>query len=132
MVKRNWSPEERKAFGEKMKQAREAKRQPQVKATQAERPGNMEPSITAEAFAQGITLPANADKPHQPQGQLIPQLSDNELYAELEYLTLEDFVRRHTDMFDANVDAMARVTRLSRDEIMAIQRELGYALPEGA
>lgn len=131
MVKLSWTPEERKAFGERMKQARASKRQPKEKATIAERPGNMEPSITKEAAEQGITPPANQDQPKAPLAQIVNQLPDSELYEELEHLTLEDFVRRHTDMMDANVDAMARVTRLSRDEIFAIQRELGYPLPEG-
>lgn len=131
MVKRSWTEEERKAFGEKMAEARASKRQRAVKLSQNQRPGNMEPTITAQAAEQGITLPANQDVPKQPIAQIIPQLPDSALYNDLEHLTLEEFVKKHTDAMDANIDAMARVTRLSRAEIFEIQRELGYPLPEG-
>lgn len=64
-------------------------------------------------------------------GRLIPQLTQKELEAELEYTTVENFIKKHTDNMDANIDAMARVLRLEPREIREMQLELGYNLPDG-
>ena len=78
------------------------------------------------AAEAGITQPAGGTG----VGTLIHQLDDKVLTAELEDLDTKEFIKKHTDNEDANVNAMARVLRLTETEVRTIQRELGYPLPE--
>lgn len=91
-----------------------------------------EPSISKAAAEAGLTPPASQDpKPQPAMGTYIQELSDAELYKELEDLSLNEFVKKHTEDKRATVDTMARVTRLDRDDIAQIQKDLGFQFAEG-
>lgn len=125
MAKKVWTAEERKAAGDRLKAAREAKNSNTMVA-------EVPKPISRAASDMGMTTPANDSVITHPKGAIIPQLPDSVLLNELDDLSLNDFIKKHSDAFDANIDAMARVTRLSPAEIRDIQRDLGYGLPDGA
>lgn len=86
----------------------------------------------AESIEAGIVTPAKQDtKPPKP-GIVIPQLEEKQLENELEELDVSEFIKKHTDSMDANVMTMARVLRMTEQEVRDVQRELGYQLPNGA
>lgn len=114
---------EAKAWAEKMRQARESKSSPVTSTAVAE-----QPRATMASTEAGIQMPPRDIR----RGTLIKQLTDEQLEAELEHTTAEDFVKRHHDKMDANYDAMARVLRITPEEVRQMLKDQGYVFSPGA
>lgn len=74
--------------------------------------------------------------PARPVGTLVPQKTVAELEDEIdsgEFKDIVQFVKKHVEAKDANVQLMARVLRMEVPEIFTIMKEdLGMSLPQGA
>ena len=96
---------EAKAWAEKMKAAREGK------------------------VSEVTSNPVKANK--YGMGQLIKQISIEEAEAELDELNVDEWIKKHYDAKDFNIDRMSEVLRESREEIYNRLHAMGYDLPAG-
>ena len=116
MPKKQWTDEERKAFGEKMKAAKEAKAD---KQTQKLAPAGAEAGIQQPAGG-----PPTRVRP-------VTLLSFDEARDDLDELGVDDWIRKHYQIGDVNIDIMAEILGETREDIYNRLHFLGYPLPEG-
>lgn len=84
--------------------------------------------LNKEREGQGTT-PIQANK--YGKGQLIPQISIEEAEAELDELNVDEWIKKHYDAKDLNIDRMSEILRESREEVYNRIHALGYDLPAG-
>lgn len=97
-----------------MHQAKKASKQP-IKLNQA----------GADA---GIMQPSGEPAPRI---RPIPMLTDEQAEEDLDELGVDDWIKKHYDKGDMNIDGMARILREEREDIYNRLHFLGYPLPEG-
>ena len=119
---RNWTPEQKKEFAEKMKLARAAKTE--VKQTIPKQPVKLTPN-SVEA---GVMQPSGDTSP---KGQLIRQISFEEAENQLDSMSVDDWVLLHYNKQDFNIRNMSEVLRESIEDIYNRLHYLGVELPQG-
>lgn len=122
---RQWSPAQRKEFGERMKAARIAKEQPIMNKT---KPVETPKVLSPASIEAGIEQPTDNNAP---KGVLIRQISEDEAIAQLDTMDVQEWVKYHYDRKDFNIQAMANVLRESIEEIYNRLHAAGVELPQG-
>lgn len=104
--------------------------------------GKVEVTTSAEAMDQSREnrphLPAeplsdSADHGNGKPAARVRPLSDEELYAELDNddPSLGDFIKKHYEAKDANIQQLARVLRIEITDVFDILKELGETFSQG-
>ena len=115
-MKKVWTPEERKAVGDRLRAAKLAKQE------------KVPVKINQSAAQAGIQQPSGQ---HEPKGKLIKQLTEDEAIAQLDEMEAQEWVKLHYDQGDFNIQAMANVLRETTQDIYDRLYAMGYELPQG-
>lgn len=83
--------------------------------------------LSPSSVTAGIQQPEGRSK----LGQLIKQIPVEEAEAELDELNVEEWIRKHYDKKDFNIQKMAEVLRETTQDIYDRLHAYGYELPEG-
>ena len=84
--------------------------------------------ISPTTHAAGIMQPEGGVNR---KGTLVRQISVDEAEADLEEVGVDDWVKKHYDAKDFNIQSMADVLRESTEDIYNRLHAYGYELPEG-
>jgi hypothetical protein len=111
---------EAKEWGEKMRQAREGTTIVQ------ERPKPVR--LSPQSVEAGMQQPSGESTV---RGQVIQQISVEEAEKDLDELGVDDWVKKHYDQGDFNIQNMANLLRETTEEIYTRLHFMGYELPAG-
>lgn len=89
---------------------------------------NQPVKLTQGAADAGIQQPA--ETPTR-RSTVIKQISQEEAEADLDELGVDDWLKKHYQASDFNIDSMADVLRETREDIYNRLHALGYELPPG-
>jgi hypothetical protein len=114
---------EAKEWAQKMREARTART---GNTAVAERPRPVK--LSPNSVEAGVMQPSGDSSP---QGVLIKQISIEEAEADLDELGVDDWVKKHYDHGDFNIQNMANLLRETPEDIYNRLHIMGYELPDG-
>lgn len=122
---REWTEAQRREAGERLRAAKLAKTTPVMNKT---KPVDNPIVLSPASLEAGIEQPiAN----NAPKGTLIRQISMDDAIAQLDTMTVQEWVKYHYDRKDFNIQNMANVLRESTEEIYNRLHAAGVTLPDG-
>ena len=84
--------------------------------------------LSPNSVAAGINQPSGD---HGPKGVLIKQISEDDAIADLDEIGVDEWVVKHHNQGDFNIQSMANVLRETTEDIYNRLHAAGVPLPEG-